>query len=85
MIHVYNGTKFKVNHKCQSSADLISHYALDHLDEPEKFDKELRKGNHVYCWVSQFEMEINDKLFMFWSSKEEEAKDDYYHDSSDNI
>lgn len=78
MIHVYNGSKFKEDHKCKSSVDLISKYALDYLDEPERLDKELRKGNHVYCWVNPFQMEINNKLVMFWSSVEATAKNNYH-------
>lgn len=78
MIHVYNGSKFKKDHKCKSSADLISKYTLDYLDEAERLDKELSKGNHVYCWINPFQSEIHNRLVMFWSSIENTAKDDYW-------
>jgi hypothetical protein len=77
MIYVMKHDKFKkdISH---NSADLIRNHKLDHLENPEQLDKEVRKGNHVCCWISPLESELNQLNYMYWDKTPEQAKADYW-------
>jgi hypothetical protein len=83
MIFIYDGNKFKQT-KYSSSEELIKVFNLNELIDAKELDKQLLKGNNVYCWVSPFHYEINGTNRMYWGLDPLIEQDNYY-DDKDNV
>ena len=82
MIHVLKNSKFKETN-IQTAEELIRKYELDYLHEPEKLIKEHNKGNHVYCWISPFGIEIEDSVNMYWGTNPDNELNSYNNSSEE--
>ncbi len=83
MIYIYKSGKFKATHYT-SAEILIDAYKLDELNDSEGLDRELRKGNHVYCYISPFVLEFEKKSVMYWHHTPEKAEL-CYHQSNEDV
>ena len=83
MIFVLKSGKFKQTH--YTSADkLVEVFELDGIEDAPGLNRQLAKGNHVYCWQSPFQYEINGKKFMHWGLDQEiELRD--FHRSNEEV
>ena len=83
MLYYLKNGKFKLTN-WQSAEKLREATGVDEVNEPEKLNKELAKGNHVYCWISPYKAEIDDYLMIYWGL-DAEKEIDAYHQSQDEI
>lgn len=83
MIYFLKTTKFKATNY-QSAEKLREATGVDEVHEPEKLNKELAKGNHVYCWISPYKSEIEDSLMIYWGTDPEKEMNSY-HQSQEEI
>lgn len=77
MIYFLKNGKFKATN-WQSAEKLREATGVDEVHEPEKLNKELLKGNHVYCWISPYKAEIDDVLYIYWGLDPEKEMDSFY-------
>lgn len=83
MIYFLKTTKFKATNY-NSAEKLREATGVDEIHEPEKLNKELEKGNHVYCWIDPYKSEIDTYLMIYWGTdpiKELES----YHAQAEEI
>lgn len=78
MIYFLDNGKFKATN-WQSAENLKKKTGVDEIYEPEKLNKELAKGNHVYCWIDPYKEEINEFLMIYWGTDLEVELNFYYN------
>lgn len=77
MIYIYNGSTFQ-QAKYRNAEHLIEGLKLDRIDDPHGLNKRVERGNPVYCWISPYESEINQKEIMYWSITADKAEEEYH-------
>lgn len=83
MIFVLKNGKFKQTHYT-STQKLIEVFNLDELVESDKMEKQLAKGNHVYCWICPYKTQIENVTYMYWGL-DPEIELEQYHQSGEEI
>ena len=48
------------------------------IEDLEKFDKKIKRGDNVYCWVEPYVPGYSDGDCIFWFDNPTEAEDSYY-------
>ena len=64
MIHIYNGSNFKVK-KYKTSDHLIKALDVDYFNKQKEFDKILERGDDVYCCLTP-KMDEDDDNDLIW-------------------
>jgi hypothetical protein len=83
MIFFLKTTKFKAT-KYQSAEKLREATGVDEVVDAEKLNKELAKGNNVYCWISPYNSEIEGQLIIHWGL-DPDAEMSLFHQSAEEI
>lgn len=75
MIYVLKGTTFKPS-KHSTIEKLIEVFNVVDFTDTNAINRQLEKGNHVYCWFTS-DSEDN-KVNMYWGSDPEKELENYY-------
>jgi hypothetical protein len=76
--------KYNVSFKKVGSLErLLETQKIERIDDEQGFNKLIRKGDDVYCFISPYGLEIRGEVVLSWGTTEEEALDSFFNSQAE--